>query len=206
MDPGQSIAYISGATTCTYWKTAPNRTQISAHKDSSLFLLPALALQPSFSTFPLQQNDGCGTLGDWNATQLKQRRFFPCLPVCRLQPKHLSGYLADYHSSVIFGIAGTAGLILLSIFDTLRYPHLHDGFLLLFMYDSQSLSVMLVNSKLIHGMSSVGYVLAAIFLCAEYQRLGIHFRNRRVLRLSFWGKLTFIILEGKPLCSLRSQS
>lgn len=35
---------------------------------------------------------------------------------------------------VVFAIAGTCGLILLSIFDTLRHPRLHDGFLLLFMY------------------------------------------------------------------------
>lgn len=34
---------------------------------------------------------------------------------------------------VVFAIMGTCGLILLSIFDTLRHPHLHDGFLLLFM-------------------------------------------------------------------------
>ncbi|MCJ1294760.1 hypothetical protein MMC34_006318 [Xylographa carneopallida] len=76
--------------------------------------------------------------------------------------------------AIIFAIAGTAGLILLSIFDTLRHPHLHDGFLLLFI---------------------AGYIISAIFLCAEYQRLGIHFRNRRILRISFWLKLTFILVE-----------
>ncbi|MDI1491181.1 MAG: hypothetical protein OHK93_002388 [Ramalina farinacea] len=62
--------------------------------------------------------------------------------------------------SILFAIAGTAGLILLSIFDTLRHPHLHDGFLLLFI---------------------AGYVISAIFICAEYQRLGIHYRQHRVL-------------------------
>ena len=56
---------------------------------------------------------------------------------------------------------------------------------------------------LIYGLSSAGYILAAIFLCAEYQRLGIHFRNRRILRISFWAKLAFIILEGKSLRSIR---
>ena len=76
--------------------------------------------------------------------------------------------------AIFFAIAGTAGLILLSIFDTLRHPHLHDGFLLLFI---------------------AGYVISAIFLCAEYQRLGIHYRQHRVLRMSFWVKLTFIIVE-----------
>ncbi|KAM0802820.1 Frag1/DRAM/Sfk1 family-domain-containing protein [Usnea florida] len=76
--------------------------------------------------------------------------------------------------SIIFAIAGTCGLILLSIFDTLHHPHLHDGFLLLFV---------------------AGYVISAIFICAEYQRLGIHFRQHWILRLSFWLKLMFIIVE-----------
>ncbi|KAI4186749.1 MAG: hypothetical protein L6R41_003266 [Letrouitia leprolyta] len=76
--------------------------------------------------------------------------------------------------SIIFAIAGTFGLILLSIFDTVNHPKLHDGFLLLFM---------------------AGYVLSAIFVCAEYQRLGVHFRQHRVLRASFWMKLFFIIVE-----------
>ncbi|KAL9099580.1 MAG: hypothetical protein Q9187_009477, partial [Circinaria calcarea] len=40
-----------------------------------------------------------------------------------------------------------------------------------------------------------GYVISAIFICAEYQRLGIHFRDQRVLRISFWIKLAFIIVE-----------
>jgi len=35
--------------------------------------------------------------------------------------------------SVFFAIAGAAGLILLTCFDTLRHPHLHDYFLVLFM-------------------------------------------------------------------------
>lgn len=35
--------------------------------------------------------------------------------------------------SVIFAIIGAAGLILLSIFDTLRYPHVHDAMLVVFM-------------------------------------------------------------------------
>ena len=76
--------------------------------------------------------------------------------------------------AIIFAICGTAGLILLSIFDTLRHPHLHDGFLLLFIG---------------------GYIISAIFLCAEYQRLGIHYRQHRILRMSFWVKLIFIIVE-----------
>jgi len=76
--------------------------------------------------------------------------------------------------SLVFAAIGTAGLILLSIFDTLRHPKLHDVFLVLFI---------------------AGYVISAVFICAEYQRLGIHFRQHRVLRISFWLKLTFILVE-----------
>jgi hypothetical protein len=54
--------------------------------------------------------------------------------------------------SIVFAIVGTVGLICLSIFDTLRHPRLHDTFLLLFV---------------------AGYVMSAILLCWEYQRLGI---------------------------------
>ena len=54
--------------------------------------------------------------------------------------------------SLVFALIGTAGLILLSIFDTLHHKNLHDIFLLLFI---------------------VGYVVSAIFICWEYQRLGI---------------------------------
>jgi hypothetical protein len=54
--------------------------------------------------------------------------------------------------SIVFAIIGTIGLICLSIFDTLRHPRLHDVFLLLFI---------------------AGYVVSAILLCWEYQRLGI---------------------------------
>ncbi|KAK4947792.1 hypothetical protein LTR10_013300 [Elasticomyces elasticus] len=76
--------------------------------------------------------------------------------------------------AILFAIAGSAGLILLSNFDTYHYPRLHDAFLLLFIG---------------------GYWFSAIFLCAEYQRLGIHYRSHHILRLSFWVKLTFIIVE-----------
>lgn len=76
--------------------------------------------------------------------------------------------------AIIFAIAGSAGLILLSIFDTYRHPKLHDGFLLLFI---------------------AGYVLSAVFICAEYQRLGIHYRNHRILKISFYVKLFFILIE-----------
>jgi hypothetical protein len=54
--------------------------------------------------------------------------------------------------SIAAAVVGTVGLICLSIFDTLRHPSLHDVFLVLFI---------------------AGYVVSAIFICAEYQRLGI---------------------------------
>lgn len=76
--------------------------------------------------------------------------------------------------TIVFAVVGTAGLILLSVFDTLRHPKLHDVFLLLFIG---------------------GYVLSAIFICWEYQRLGQRWRGHRVLRVSFWIKLVFVVVE-----------
>ena len=76
--------------------------------------------------------------------------------------------------AIVFAWVGGAGLILLSIFDTLRHPRLHDGFLVMFIG---------------------GYIVSAIFLCAEFQRLGIHQRDKRIIATSFWIKLTFIIIE-----------
>lgn len=76
--------------------------------------------------------------------------------------------------SIFAAIVGAAGLILLSIFDTLRHPRLHDVFLVLFI---------------------AGYIVSAIFICWEYQRLGLYFRETSVLRYSFWIKLFFILTE-----------
>ncbi|KAL8658127.1 MAG: hypothetical protein Q9226_001246 [Calogaya cf. arnoldii] len=76
--------------------------------------------------------------------------------------------------SILFAVLGTIGLILLSIFDTVSHPRLHDGFLLLFL---------------------AGYVISAVFVCSEYQRLGRAYRQHRILRASFWMKLVFILVE-----------
>lgn len=73
----------------------------------------------------------------------------------------------------IFSVIGGAGLILLTIFDVKRYKHVHDSML---------------------GVFIIGYVITAIFVCAEYQRLGIHQRQYRLLRFSFWLKLFWIFL------------
>lgn len=70
----------------------------------------------------------------------------------RLVPNTTIGEKVLSGLTIVFAIIGTAGLILLSIFDTLRHPRLHDIFLLLFI---------------------AGYIISAIFICAEYQRLGV---------------------------------
>ncbi|PKS10746.1 hypothetical protein jhhlp_002503 [Lomentospora prolificans] len=90
------------------------------------------------------------------------------VPNTTLFEKVLSGL------TILFAIVGTVGLILLSIFDTYRHPRLHDIFLGLFMG---------------------GYLLSAIFICWEYQRLRTTHREHRVLRTSFRIKLGFIIVE-----------
>ncbi|KAG0645250.1 sfk1 [Hyphodiscus hymeniophilus] len=114
----------------------------------------------------------------------------------RLESLTGSGRIVSW-LSLLFAAIGTAGLILLSIFDTLHHHKLHDVFLLLFI---------------------AGYVISAVFICWEYQRLGIRmsppiptqnhtqtnikltlspteFRQHRILRISFWLKLVFILLE-----------
>lgn len=76
--------------------------------------------------------------------------------------------------ALVAAIAGAAGLILLSVFDTRRHNRLHNIFLAVFI---------------------IGYIISAIFICWEYQRLGIHYRQHSVLRISFWMKLFFILAE-----------
>ncbi|KJZ75550.1 hypothetical protein HIM_05013 [Hirsutella minnesotensis 3608] len=92
----------------------------------------------------------------------------------RLVPNASTGEKVLAILTIVFAIIGTAGLILLSIFDTWRHHNLHDIFLLLFI---------------------AGYLLSAIFTCWEYQRLGIKNREHRILRASFWIKLTFVLVE-----------
>ncbi|PGH14846.1 hypothetical protein AJ80_05772 [Polytolypa hystricis UAMH7299] len=76
--------------------------------------------------------------------------------------------------SIIFAFCGGIGLLMLSIFDTVGFPKAHNGCLALFI---------------------VGYLLSAVFVCAEYGRLGIYYRDHRILAASFWVKLIFIIVE-----------
>ena len=76
--------------------------------------------------------------------------------------------------AIAAAIIGACGLIFLTIFDTVRYPRVHTSMLVVFI---------------------AGYIVSAIFICAEYQRLGIHYRDQRILAASFWIKLAFIFVE-----------
>ncbi|OTB05822.1 hypothetical protein M426DRAFT_319502 [Hypoxylon sp. CI-4A] len=92
----------------------------------------------------------------------------------RLVPNTSIGEKVLSALTIVFAIIGTVGLTFLSGFDTARYPKLHDIFLLLFI---------------------AGYLLSAIFICWEFQRLGHKNRQHRILTISFWIKLIFIIVE-----------
>lgn len=76
--------------------------------------------------------------------------------------------------ATIFAVAGAAGLILLTIFNNRDHNRLHNIFLAVFI---------------------IGYIISAIFICWEYQRLGVRHRQHSILRISFWIKLFFIITE-----------
>lgn len=76
--------------------------------------------------------------------------------------------------ATVAAIVGAAGLILLTIFDCKNHNTLHNIFLCVFIG---------------------GYIISAIFICWEYQRLGVHYREDSILRISFWIKLFFIIAE-----------
>jgi hypothetical protein len=98
--------------------------------------------------------------------------------------------------SIAFAIIGTVGLICLSIFDSYRHGNVHNICLGLFM---------------------AGYIISAICLCWSYQILGMRkcltsppgtfkpqcealtprsgYREQHILRISFWLKLTFILVE-----------
>ncbi|VUC29433.1 unnamed protein product [Clonostachys rosea] len=92
----------------------------------------------------------------------------------RLVPNSSMGEKALSILSLVFATVGTVGLICLSIFKTGTYGRLHWVFLALFI---------------------IGYLISAIFLCWEYQRLQSKNRDYPELRLSFWIKLAFIIVE-----------
>ncbi|KAM3463510.1 hypothetical protein BB8028_0003g03380 [Beauveria bassiana] len=92
----------------------------------------------------------------------------------RLVPNDSRGQKILAVLTIVFGVIGTAGLILLSIFDTKNHQKLHYSFLAIFL---------------------LGYVFSAICTCWEYQRLGFKHREHPNLLMSFWAKLTIMILE-----------
>ena len=79
---------------------------------------------------------------------------------------------------------GAVGLILLTIFDNYHHNRMHNICL---------------------GVFIIGYIVSAIFICWEYQRLGIHYRQHSILRISFWVKLAFIIAGKSYPSSKRPQ-
>lgn len=70
----------------------------------------------------------------------------------RLVPNQSRGERILFYLTIFFAFVGMTGLILLTILDTVQYPTAHDVFL---------------------GVFIAGYLLSAIFICWEYQRLGI---------------------------------
>ena len=86
--------------------------------------------------------------------------------------------------SIVAAIVGAVGLILLTIFDNYHHNRMHNICL---------------------GVFIIGYIVSAIFICWEYQRLGIHYRQHSILRISFWVKLAFIIAGKSYPSSKRPQ-
>ena len=95
--------------------------------------------------------------------------------------------------AILASLVGGAGLILLTIFDTLRHHKAHDSLLVVFMYVMVHYKIMFLAE--FPGHDSGGYIVAAIFICAEYRRVGKAFHEYGILRASFWIKLGFIIVE-----------
>lgn len=91
----------------------------------------------------------------------------------RLVPNTTRGEKILAGLTIFWALIGTIGLVLLSIFDTARHPKLHDLFL---------------------GFFIIGYMLSAIFICWEYQRLGVRNPQHNILAVSFWIKLAFVLV------------
>lgn len=76
--------------------------------------------------------------------------------------------------AIIAAVIGAIGLIILTCLNDLHHSAAHDADLVIFI---------------------AGYIISAIFTCWEYQRLGMHYSQHRILALSFWIKLAFIFIE-----------
>jgi hypothetical protein len=58
------------------------------------------------------------------------------------------------------------------------------------------LLLLLVTACSNMSINSAAYVLSAIFICIEYLRIGIFYRRQhRILLISFWIKIAFVIIE-----------
>ncbi|KAJ5893966.1 hypothetical protein N7495_005657 [Penicillium taxi] len=91
-----------------------------------------------------------------------------------VQKKGESNKIYNYLSFTT-AIAGSIGLIMLSIFDNLDHLYAHDSFVALFM---------------------TGYLISATVICIEYFYLDISYRlPHRMLTASFAIKLSFVIIE-----------
>lgn len=103
--------------------------------------------------------------------------------------------------SICFAVAGLLGLILLSIYDTLHFPHIHDGLLIMFMYVPPTpppfpIIVMRRTSRWAVLICSVGYLVSAILICCEYVRLGRYYRSQHIIIfVSFCIKASFVVIE-----------
>jgi len=92
----------------------------------------------------------------------------------RLLPNTSTGQRIFSIIAIIGALAGGAGLILLSVFDTKRYMTLHRVFLAVF---------------------CVGVLVSALFTVLEYWRLKKNHNWSHSLRISFWAKLIFFVVE-----------
>ncbi|TAQ84498.1 hypothetical protein B7494_g7179 [Chlorociboria aeruginascens] len=77
--------------------------------------------------------------------------------------------------SSIFALVGAIGLIILTCANDVDHLQTHDVCLAIFI---------------------AGYIISAIFICWEYQRLEVQYRQYRVLLISFWIKFIFIVVEA----------
>ncbi|TFK28161.1 hypothetical protein FA15DRAFT_665645 [Coprinopsis marcescibilis] len=75
--------------------------------------------------------------------------------------------------AVLGAMLGGCGLILLSVFDTMRYPSVHRVFLLVFM---------------------AGVALSAIFTCVEYRWISKDFVFAKELRAAYWSKAIIVTI------------
>ncbi|KAF3920673.1 hypothetical protein ABW21_db0207475 [Orbilia brochopaga] len=98
-------------------------------------------------------------------------------------------------------IVGSVGLILLSIFDTKRYKTTHRVFLTVFCAGVlvSALGTVCKFGLTLHGtgihIRTIVCVLTSSHSLVEYWRLEKHHRWSRAIRLSFWTKTAFFVVE-----------